>query len=269
MNIVVNNVNYHVNIIGKGEPVIMLHGFTGDMTSWDGINPYLKEKNQLILIDILGHGKTEIPINIDRFHIEKVAKDIRDILLHLKINKTNILGYSMGGRLALTFTFLYPKMVNKLILESASPGIETEEGRKLRRENDEKLANKIMDEGVESFVHFWTNIPLFNSQKRLDHSIQEKVKQQRLQNAPIGLANSLKGMGTGKMPSLWDRLHQLDIPVLILSGSLDEKYCDIGKKMKSNLPHVMHYIFEDIGHAIHVEDSQKFGTIIMEFLSNK
>ncbi|MBL5767966.1 2-succinyl-6-hydroxy-2,4-cyclohexadiene-1-carboxylate synthase [Heyndrickxia sporothermodurans] len=269
MMIEVNDVNYHVNIVGKGEPIVMLHGFTGDMSSWDAINPYLEEEYQLILIDILGHGKTEIPLNYERYHIEKVAKDIREILIHLKIIKTNLLGYSMGGRLALTFTILYPNMVNKLILESASPGIETEEGRKLRRENDEKLANKIVNEGIESFVQYWTNIPLFKSQKRLDYSMQEKVRQQRLRNDPIGLANSLKGMGTGSMPSLWGRLHELEIPVLILSGSLDEKYCEIGKKMENNLSQAMHYIIEDIGHAIHVEDSQKFGTIIKEFLSNK
>lgn len=264
----VNEVYYHVKVYGQGDPLLMLHGFTGDITTWNSFQPKLSNQFQLILIDILGHGKTDSPIDENRYQIERVAEDIKEILIQLSVNRINIIGYSMGGRLALTFATNFPYMVNKLILESSTPGLKTEVERSDRREKDYLLATQLLEEGVESFVKYWTNIPLFQTQKKLDPSTQEVIKKQRLSNNPIGLANSLKGMGTGSMPSLWNQLQYLNVPVLIITGSLDEKFCRIADEMKKLLPNVKHETVLNVGHAIHVEDSQKFGTIIKEFLSN-
>ncbi|MGE8206236.1 2-succinyl-6-hydroxy-2,4-cyclohexadiene-1-carboxylate synthase [Heyndrickxia sp. NPDC080065] len=268
MVIEVNGVNYHVRLIGQGEPLLLLHGFTGEMSTWEAIIPYLGDKFQLVLVDILGHGKTESPLDDKRYQIEEIAEDMKAILMNLNLNKVNILGYSMGGRLALAFTILFPEMVNKLILESASPGLRTEEEREARRFQDESLAERILENGLKSFVQYWTNIPLFQTQKKLSESIQLKIEQQRLQNNPIGLANSLKGMGTGSMPSFWEKLSFLEMPVLIITGSLDNKFCKIAEEMKNVISDAKHETILSVGHAIHVEDSQKFGTIIKEFLSN-
>ncbi|WP_342540989.1 2-succinyl-6-hydroxy-2,4-cyclohexadiene-1-carboxylate synthase [Heyndrickxia sp. FSL K6-6286] len=269
MNIHVNGVNYHVEVIGSGEPLLLLHGFTGDCTTWNAVVQFLNKRYQCILIDILGHGKTECPKAAERYQIELVAHDIKDILFQLKINKIKVLGYSMGGRLALTFATCFPDMVSMLLLESVSPGLKTEEARIERRHQDERLAKRIIEEGIESFVDYWTDIPLFKTQKRLDKARIEQIRWQRLQNNPLGLANSLIGMGTGSMPSLWRKLSTLEMPVYLITGSLDEKFCLIAKEMQKWIPNARHETILDAGHAIHVEDSRKFGTIIEEFLSNK
>ena len=98
------------------------------------------------------------------------------------IDKADILGYSMGGRLALSFAVLYPEFVRKLILESTSPGLESETERKNRRSQDEKLGKFILEQGIEKFVDYWENIPLFATQKGLPQAVQSAIREQRLTN---------------------------------------------------------------------------------------
>ncbi|PKG22232.1 2-succinyl-6-hydroxy-2,4-cyclohexadiene-1-carboxylate synthase [Niallia nealsonii] len=269
MDIVVDDVAYHVEIYGQGDPLVVLHGFTGDSSTWYSFIPVWKKTYQLILIDIIGHGKTDSSIDVCKYNILTVANHIKKILVQLKVNAAHILGYSMGGRLALTFAIRYPDFVRKLILESASPGLKTEQERKERRIQDKKLGKSIVEEGVEKFVAKWENIPLFRSQQNLPTSIKDNIRKQRLQNNPLGLKLSLLGMGTGQQPSWWDNLHMLTKETLLITGELDTKFCLIAEQMKEYNHQIQWLKIKEAGHAIHVEKSEIFGTIVKEFLSNQ
>src|SRR5690606_8573198 len=107
-----------------------------------------------------GHGKTITPTPIP---MEQCCEDIQSLLSENDITTFHLLGYSMGGRTSLSYAITYPEQIKSLILESASPGLDTEEERKNRMANDEKLAVKIEQEGLTAFVDFWENIPLFES----------------------------------------------------------------------------------------------------------
>ncbi|MDR6121976.1 2-succinyl-6-hydroxy-2,4-cyclohexadiene-1-carboxylate synthase [Bacillus sp. SLBN-46] len=267
MDVVVEGLNYHVDVYGNGFPLVCLHGFTGDVTTW---TPFVEDwfkRSKLILPDIIGHGKTESPEEIERYHIESAAHDLNKLLDHLEVHQVDLLGYSMGGRLALTFAILFPERVRKLILESASPGLLTETERELRRMKDAELAKFIKDRGIQAFVDYWEEIPLFSTMKSLPKSINESIRSQRLNNSPIGLANSLLGMGTGAQPSWWGRLNELEMDVLLLTGKKDNKFCLLAEKMLKELKNGTWTIFENSGHAIHVEEKEKFGTIVSDFLN--
>ena len=202
---------------------------------------FLKEwgKNRkVIVIDILGHGQSDSPDDFKRYEILSVAKDMKQILELLKIEKTDILGYSMGGRLALSFAIQYPLSVRKLVLESSSPGLITEQERANRVMQDRKLCDLIQKNGIEQFVEYWENIPLFSSQRSLPIHKQEDIREQRLQNSVIGLCNSLIGMGTGAQPSLWPHLHRLEANTLLVTGDLDQKFCRISKEMQKEIKKV-------------------------------
>ncbi|MGV3463929.1 MAG: 2-succinyl-6-hydroxy-2,4-cyclohexadiene-1-carboxylate synthase [Heyndrickxia sp.] len=263
----VHDVQYHVEVLGEGEPVVLLHGFTGDASTWSFLVDFLKDHYKIVLVDILGHGRTESPKTPSRYTIERIADDLKEILDNLALKGANILGYSMGGRLALTFAQKFPNRTKRLILESASPGLVNEKDRVARRKQDKILAEKIMEEGVESFVDYWTNVPLFATQKSLDSSIQKSIRLQRLSNDPVGLANSLLGMGTGSQPSWWSALKDLPMPILLITGALDHKFCNIAEEMKNRMPHAEWVTIPSVGHAIHVESPKKFGTIVREFLA--
>lgn len=154
-------------------------------------------------------------------------------------------------------------------MESASPGLQTQSERRSRIEQDEQLAKMIEEQGIFIFVQYWENITLFSSQKRLPKLVQEKVRQERLQQNPLGLANSLRGLGTGKQPSWWEDLSNLQVPTYIIVGGLDEKFKQIGKSMVEMLPQARLVTVPDAGHAIHVEKQGKFGTMIVDILLQK
>jgi 2-succinyl-6-hydroxy-2,4-cyclohexadiene-1-carboxylate synthase len=266
MVIEVNGVHYHIEICGSGYPLVLLHGFTGDSSTWLPFCEKWGEHSRLIIPDIIGHGKTDAPEQKGRYEIESVANDLLTIIEKLGYEKVDMLGYSMGGRLALTFAMLYPEKLHKLILESSSPGLLTEAERAERRMKDGELAKFITEKGMEVFVDYWENIPLFDSMKNSPQPMKDRIRQQRLSHSPEGLANSLIGMGTGAQPSWWEKLHHFSGEVLLLTGEKDAKFCRIAEKIKKEIKNSIWMVVENSGHAIHVEEKEKFGTIVSEFL---
>jgi 2-succinyl-6-hydroxy-2,4-cyclohexadiene-1-carboxylate synthase len=265
----INGVHYHVEVFGEGFPFLLLHGFTGDSSTWQPFYDQWGNHSKLIVLDILGHGKTESPDDAKRYSIECVAGDLIEILDSLGVEKVDLMGYSMGGRLALGFAILYPNRVRKIILESSSPGLLTSEERELRRMKDGELAEFINDRGIEAFVDYWENIPLFGSMKHLPAKVQQAVRTQRLANNLIGLSNSLLGMGTGAQPSFWGSLKRISNEVLLVTGEMDEKFCRIAEKMLKELKNGKWITIQNSGHANHVEEKEKFGTIVSEFLTKE
>src|SRR5262249_26017949 len=159
-----------------------------------------------------------------RYQIENAARDLCDLLKALDVPSATWLGYSMGGRLALYLALAYPHIVTTLVLESASPGLATSEARADRIRSDEPLAELIERDGIEAFTAYWESLPLFASQS---DSVRAALRPVRLKNNAHGLANSLRGMGTGAQPSLWDKLPDLTMPCLVIAGELDTKFVDI------------------------------------------
>ncbi|CAG9622400.1 2-succinyl-6-hydroxy-2,4-cyclohexadiene-1-carboxylate synthase [Sutcliffiella rhizosphaerae] len=267
----VNGMHYHVEVLGSGPiSVLLLHGFTGCGENYKDLLEDFPQKDMytFILLDQLGHGKTNVPMDPDRYSMNQTINDLYTIVKKLEITKLSLYGYSMGGRVALAFATTYPDLVNKLVLESASPGLKEEAEQMTRKQADEKLAKRILEKGVPKFVDYWTDIPLFQSQKKLPDNIQKKIYHQRLNNSPLGLANSLRGIGTGAQPNYWEALSQLPIPVLLAAGEWDEKFVHIAEEMKNLIRESYFVKIKDAGHAIHVEQPRKFGKIVSEFLAN-
>lgn len=244
---------------------LCLHGFTGSVASWTFLNAYL-ENTRLIQVSLLGHGRTDSPESVRRYAMSQQLADLVEILNQLKLHKVNILGYSMGGRIALSFAVRYPDRVNKLILESTSPGLRTFKERMSRLKHDHQLAQKIRHEGLVKFVDFWESIPLFASQKTLSAERQTELREGRLKANPLGLARSLEGIGTGSQPSVWKALKHIHLPALFICGTLDEKFCHIGKRMQQELKGSQFIVAEHAGHTVHVEQPHFFGKIVSEFI---
>lgn len=150
-----------------------MHGFTGSAATWDGIDGYFQGL-RLIKLNLLGHGGTDSPADSSRYTTEKQAADLIEIFDQLNVKQAYLIGYSMGGRLALSVAMIHPERVSGLVLESSSPGLDSPEERKMRREQDSRLSRRILEEGIESFVDYWEGIPLFASQLSMDPSKRKK-----------------------------------------------------------------------------------------------
>lgn len=240
--------------------LILLHGFTGSGNDWSIVNKLLSKDFFLAIPNITGHGKAKIPANSDDYRMEVVSQQI----LSLTSNPFHLVGYSIGGRLALYMATHYPERIKSLTLISASPGLKTEAEREARRKADNTLADKIEENGIEWFVDFWGNLSLWDSQSP---ELKAQLGENRLKNNSTGLANSLRGMGTGVMPSLWDKLADLPMPVKLIVGELDTKFVAINQEMADLIPDVDLTIIPDAGHANHLEKADEFKNILLSFLN--
>ena len=252
----------------QGEKTLVLfHGFTGSTKTWYPIVEQLPQDIRVIALDLIGHGQSAAPQDVNDYSMAKQVELLEALFEIMQLNTFTLVGYSMGGRVALSYAVRYPKRIEQLILESASPGLSLDGERATRKQSDNALAEKIIQNGVPSFVDKWENIPLFASQKRLPEEVQQQIRNERLGQTAIGLANSLRGMGTGVMPCLWDKLATLSMPVTLITGALDEKFIKLNEKMLNLLPQATHMTIPEVGHAIHVENPIKFATIVKELIS--
>ncbi|MEM7798956.1 MAG: 2-succinyl-6-hydroxy-2,4-cyclohexadiene-1-carboxylate synthase [Chloroflexota bacterium] len=264
-----NGINYQYRIDGEGEPLLLLHGFTGSHKTWTDIRPLLSQQYRLIMPDLLGHGLTDAPKMAERYTMQKVAGDLILLCELLRLERLTLLGYSMGGRLALYLATHFPNHFKAVILESSSPGLAGPAERAARKKRDNQLADRIENEGVKRFVDFWEGLPLWDSQKtNLTLAQKDGLHRQRLLNRSQGLANSLRGMGTGVQPSLWDQLHQVSMPVLLMTGALDQKFCKIAVEMALRFPRASHRTLDNVGHTLHLEAPEEYVDALLYFLNS-
>ncbi len=254
----------------QGPPVVLLHGFTGSSASWDDVAPALAQAGYRVWApDLLGHGHTDAPDDPRRYTMDQVAADLVALLQHRELGlggePAHLLGYSMGGRLALYLALHRPEWGRSLVLESASPGLDDPAQRQARRRQDEALAARILAQGIPAFVATWERLPLWTSQARLSPAVRRQLRQQRLQNRALGLANSLRGMGTGAQPSLWPRLAQLSVPTLLLVGAEDAKYVALNRRMAACIPSARLRVVSQAGHTVHLEQPESFVQHLLDF----
>ena len=264
----VNGVTLHANVQGDGEPLLLLHGFTGSHRNWEAFIPRWSKQFQVIAVDLLGHGLSDCPADPQRYSMEHTVRDLTSLMDQLGVRQANVLGYSMGGRVALSLAIMAPDRVSRLILESASPGLRTSVERNSRIAGDEALADRIERDGIEAFVDYWENIPLFQSIKQLPDEVQRSAREQRLRNNLLGLANSLRGLGTSAQPSWWERLSELTLPVCLIAGEKDEKFDLIARELNKAVPQSVYTKVSDAGHIVHMEQSHTFDTIVLKFLTH-
>lgn len=262
----IRETKYHYTDQGEGEVVVLLHGFTGTVNTWDTLTTKLLDNGfRIICIDLIGHGKTET--NSDHHTMESVCRDLSILFKSIDVNKCTIIGYSQGGRVALSFAQYFPEMVDKLVLESASPGIKDQHERNKRKINDDELARRILDDGLEVFVNKWEKTPLFGTQRSLDESTRQKIRQERRSQSEKGLALALTTIGTGRQPSWWDKLSTIKCPVLLIVGKQDEKFVKINKQMNTLLPCSRIELVTGSGHAVHIEKPTVFNGLVKQFLN--
>lgn len=262
----VDGLAYSFEDSGRGAPLVMLHGFTGSSETWRSFLPKITANRRVICIDLPGHGRTSGDSDPSRYQMERVINDLATILSGIDAVPADWLGYSMGGRLTLFAAVNRPDLVRSLILESASPGLESEEARAQRLLEDQKLADYIDEIGLERFIDEWEKMPLFSSLNTLPVEVRSGLRRERLQNSAAGLANSLRGMGAGAQPSLWPRLGGVNMPALLLAGELDPKFVEINQRMVIRLPHAQLIIIPGASHIIHLEKPEVFLSEVVSFL---
>jgi 2-succinyl-6-hydroxy-2,4-cyclohexadiene-1-carboxylate synthase len=234
--------------------LILLHGFTNTGASWDQVVAALPERYRPLAPDLRGHGAAA---SVRPVSLPGVMGDVGA----LAPGPFDLVGYSMGGRLALHVALALPARVRRLVLIGASPGIADAAGRAERRAADDALADEVEAMTIEAFADRWAQTTVLAGQPP---EVLARVQADRLRNTPAGLAEALRGLGTGALPSLWDRLGELSSRVEIVVGERDAKFQVIARQMAAALPDARVHVIGDAGHAVHLEAPGRVAQLIAE-----
>jgi 2-succinyl-6-hydroxy-2,4-cyclohexadiene-1-carboxylate synthase len=235
------------------EPLLLLHGFTQTGRGWDEVAGHLDgERYRPLHPDLRGHGSAA-----DRTPID-MASCVADVVA-LADGRFALAGYSMGGRVALHVALAHPERVTRLVLVSATAGIEDDAERVARRERDDALAAWMAGHAIEEIAERWGAQPLFAGQPP---EVAAAARADRLRNVPAGLAAALRGIGTGVMVPVWDRLGELEMPVAVLAGEHDAKFVALGHRLAAALPDATLTIVPGAGHALTLEAPQAVAAAI-------
>lgn len=246
--------------------LICLHGFAGSKAEWYFPFPAALPHVGILVFDLPGFGESADPASPTAYLPEAVHEIIKDFVTEFPCTSTFLLGYSMGGRYALSYAIKHPETISGLILESSSPGLRTEAERNERTQSDESLAKRIVDEGVPAFVTHWLSLPLFRTQAKLSPELQLWIREEKLRNRAASLSQSLQFFGTGSMQPLWEHLPALHKPVLLLAGEEDQKFRGIQEEMAALLPNACCSVVTSAGHNTHIEKPDEFANFVLSFI---
>lgn len=252
---------------GQGPALVLLHGFTGSGRTFDPFVAAWEQRYTVLRFDALGHGQSPAPPDPAAYRLQAAARDIARRLNALGFARAHVLGYSMGGRLALTFALAYPERVDRLVLESASAGLEDPVVRAARRASDHELARRIERDGIEAFVDWWEALELFRSQARLEPAVRAALRAQRRAQRARGLAMSLRGAGVAQSEPQWEALAGFGRPTLLVAGALDPRYAESARAMARRLPRASVAVVAGAGHAVHLERPGEFSRVVTAFLA--
>lgn len=229
---------------GNARHLAFVHGFTQTSRSWAPIINSLGDDIDTTCFDAPGHGDSaRVRGDVTRT-ADLLATQIREMA-----RSSVLVGYSMGGRVALDLAVRHRSTLRGLVLVSATAGLRTEAERVERRQRDEVLAQRIESVGVAQFVDEWLAQDLFATLTETQSN-----RDDRRRNTAAGLAASLRECGVGSQDPLWDRLPTLDLPVLLIVGELDSKFRDLAAQMKTSIgDNATIDMVRGAGHTVHLE----------------
>jgi 2-succinyl-6-hydroxy-2,4-cyclohexadiene-1-carboxylate synthase len=235
---------------GTGPRLVLVHGFTQTGRSWDPLVPSLAAAHEVMAVDAPGHGGSAT------VRADLVAGAA---LLGGTGRRATYVGYSMGGRLCLHLALARPELVERLVLVSATAGLDEDADRAARRAADEELAAGLEGDGLERFLVRWVAQPMFVA-------LADPDLDDRRRNTVDGLASSLRLAGTGTQEPLWSRLGSLTMPVLIVAGADDAKFVAAAHRMAALVPRATLRVVEHAGHTVHLEQQAAFLAVLGDWL---
>lgn len=252
-------------------PLLLLHGFLGGMEDWMGAAQSLAKDFHVLAVNLPGHGPGWRGWAVEVQGMAACAAGIVAGLDAVGIRHCDLVGYSMGGRLALYLAVHYPERFTHLVIESASPGLDTPEKRKTRAAQDGALASQLAAMAPRSpefraFLEEWYDQPLFASLKQHPEMRAILVAQRHAHGNPALLARSIRALGTGVQPDLWPALSEFATPTLLITGELDRKFSIIAEDMCRACPAMAMEVLSGCGHNVHLENPSAWLTVVRAFL---
>lgn len=261
--------------VRPGEPpVVLLHGFSQSAHTWASVGPRLARAlpgRDVWAPEFAGHGESEHAHEPEPYALEALVRSLdafaADVVLRdSPCGRVDLVGYSMGGRVASLYALAHVRRVSRLVLESAGLGPADDAAREAARVRDARVAGLLRSEPLGRFMDFWEALPVFASQRRLAAQDRSRLRAARMDNDPECLALTVEGSGQHAMPRVLEDLANLGVPTLYLAGALDAKYAALARAFGEACPRACVRVLAGAGHDVHFEDEDAFCAHVGEFL---
>ena len=247
----------HVEVVGAGPPVVVLHGFTQTGRLWGRFGDELERHHRLVRVDLPGHGGSA-EVRADLWETAGLVEAA--VGGALGSAPFAVVGYSLGGRVALHLALAHPERVSRAVVVGATGGIDDAGARAQRRARDEATAAALEASGdVDLFLRQWLSSPMFAG--LVAPGIDE-----RRRNTPIGLASSLRLAGTGSQEPLWEKLATVAVPLLALAGADDPRFVSAARRLAATVPTGTWSMVPGAGHAAHLHQPGVVARLVGSFV---
>ena len=232
--------------------IVFLHGFLGAGSDWGEIAAPLAEDFFCVCPDLPGHG-ANITRDLDaQLSIPQLALELRALCATLSLNAPIVVGYSLGGRVALAAAVQHPEIMQALMLESTSAGLDTEAERQARAATDDARAAVLLADGIAAFMRTWYAAPLFES-LQMRPQLLAKLQAARMCNDARWMSKVVSELSPGRAASVWAELPSVRLRTVLLAGALDVRYTEYAQRMCAAMPNAVCTVVADAGHNVHLE----------------
>ncbi|NUP04619.1 MAG: alpha/beta fold hydrolase [Polyangiaceae bacterium] len=246
--------------------IVLLHGMLGSPAGFDALIAEMTAagvRAEYLPRVLPGHGAERWGMELTSFDAvaDAIAEDVP--------RGATVIGYSLGGRLALSIATRHPGRVARVVAIGADLGIEVERERRIRRTWDRSHAELVRARGMEALVDAWEALPVFATQKDLPRSVLDAQRRARMKHEPEGIAWALSTLGTGSMRPLYDGLERCRVPIHLVAGALDEKFSAIARRAAQRLPSSRAQLIEGAGHNPLLEKPRALAATLATLLGDE
>lgn len=252
--------------------VLLLHGFSGAPESWRKVTEQLAPDVEASAPCLAGHSGHELirgawqpqpPPNLPWCEgFESEVDRLAQWTVHFGVAPCALVGYSLGGRLALGLLHRHPRLFTRGLLIGTHAGLRDEAERRERFEVENQRVTILQEQGVGRFMDYWQDLPLFSSQRTLPMETRERQAQVRRSHSPQGLILSLRTCGMATMPNYWPHLKEIQNQTTLVVGAEDALFKRVAREMTELLPNSSLRVIENAGHNPVLESPQTLADLI-------
>lgn len=242
--------------LGEGSLLVALHGFTQDSSSWTPFLRHLDSPRRVVAADLPGHGgSTSVSADLD---------GAAELVIELADGEPfDLVGYSLGGRIALHVACQAPSSLRRVVAISAATGIADEASRAARLARDVQMADELEADGdVAGFIRRWLSNPLFATLPPERADVGARVR-----NTASGLADSLRRCSLGTQRALTAELTAIGVPLLMVAGTRDDPFAASACALAAARPGVAAALVPGSGHVCHLEQPGVTARLVESFLA--
>lgn len=254
----------HYHLEGNGTPWVFIHGLLGNRHDWQHVLRSLPPECNWLCLDLPGHGGSDKLTLTEGKGFTHTADLIASCLNQLGITQCHLIGYSLGGRIAMFFAKQYPQYIASLVLESAHPGLVSEAEKAARLSHDQAWAQRFSHQPLHQVLTSWYQQAVFRD---LTQQQQNRLCQLRQSNQGSAIANMLDATSLGRQPNLTPSLQATPAPIHYLVADSDTKFSTIARQLAQQVPNLKLHRFTEAGHNIHWAKPLEYSQILQQLLS--